>query len=441
MEETNTLRLCMVHGLRLPGELVCKKCGRKTVLSDLTTIKQLTERGKTVDKWENREQFLDWANEQYPGDTASVCSLEPKETFVNALRSGDKKKAETALGALLFYPQYEEYLPDVVRWWDEFNRDVTFFLSRCSYERVKPYLDFKRYNHNDQYSVKLFLPLFLEHYQQGKPLPCEKCGRETNNLFIKIKTEKNEGASVRKGSWVYTQMQYTGLAVPHAYCDACALKKANKIRAFKKLPDPEKIKAWMHYNLDIHVPNCGDAGDFRASMEMDTPGFNYEYLLTPAAAEKMMSNEVDKPAIAAMIRCAQEIKAKLDGADQPERREREDIQKKPDEQEPLPADPPVKAAEETERGDSAHREETATIIVHWYKEKMGLGSLPVTVNGVDVGEIRKGNLQVVYHTNVSSNVITMGVYKAKIDLSPGDTVEYFVAGNGIRKDRTILTRK
>ena len=82
----------------------------------------------------------------------------------------------------------------------------------------------------------------------------------------------------------------------------------------------------------------------------------------------------------------------------------------------------------------------ATITVHWFKEKMGLGSLPVYVNGVSAGVIKKGNLQVTYHTNVPFNIISMGVYKAEIDLSPGDTVEYFVAGNGIRHGRTILTK-
>ena len=356
-----------------------------------------------------------------------------KEEILSALRGGNRKKAEAAIGELLSCPQSscEEFLPDVIRWWEDCRRDVTLFLCRCPYESVRPYLDFKRYYHLDENSVKLFMPFFLEHYKERKPLPCEKCGRETNNLFMKIITEKNEGGSVRKGSWVYTQLQFTGHAVPHAYCDECALKKAKKMRAYKKLPDPEKIKAWMNFNLDINVPNCGDASDFRASMEMDTPGFNYEYLLTPAAVEKMMSNEVDRPAIAAMIQCAQEIKAGLDGTAPP---------KQPAGQEPSAAVPPVTAADETESAESAESAETATIIVHWFKEKMGLGSMPVTVNGVDAGTIRKGNLQVTYHTNQALNVITMGVYKAKIELSPGDTVEYFVAGNGIRKDRTIITR-
>jgi hypothetical protein len=71
---------------------------------------------------------------------------------------------------------------------------------------------------------------------------------------------------------------------------------------------------------------------------------------------------------------------------------------------------------------------------------MGAGSLDVTVNGVAAGIIKKDNLHVTYLTNVPFNVITMGIYKAEVELSPGDTVEYFVAGNGIRRDRTILTR-
>jgi hypothetical protein len=82
----------------------------------------------------------------------------------------------------------------------------------------------------------------------------------------------------------------------------------------------------------------------------------------------------------------------------------------------------------------------ATITVHWFKEKMGLGALPVYVNGVSAGVIKKDNLHVTYHTNVPFNIIFMGTYRAKIDLSPGDTVEYFVAGNGIRHERTILTK-
>lgn len=122
--------------------------------------------------------------------------------------------------------------------------------------------------------------------------------------------------------------------------------------------------------------------------------------------------------------------------------EQEKTQKKLAEQEAFSSMPPVKTVDETEStvrtGDSP---ETATIIVHWFKEKMGAGSMSVTVNGVDVGEIKKDNLQVTYHTNVPFNVITMGIYKTEIELSPGDTVEYFVAGNGIRHDRTIITRR
>jgi hypothetical protein len=94
----------------------------------------------------------------------------------------------------------------------------------------------------------------------------------------------------------------------------------------------------------------------------------------------------------------------------------------------------------SEPDNDNNKTEFATIIVHWYKEKMGLGSLPVYVNGVAAGVIRKNNLQVTYHTNVPFNIIVMGVYKAEINLSQGDTVEYFVAGNGIRNDRTILTK-
>jgi hypothetical protein len=83
---------------------------------------------------------------------------------------------------------------------------------------------------------------------------------------------------------------------------------------------------------------------------------------------------------------------------------------------------------------------SATIIVHWYKEKMGAGALHIAVNGIAVGSVKRDNLQVTYHTNVPFNVINIGIYKTEIELAPGDTVEYFAAGNGIRHDRTILTR-
>ena len=122
--------------------------------------------------------------------------------------------------------------------------------------------------------------------------------------------------------------------------------------------------------------------------------------------------------------------------------EQENTQKKLAEQETFSAMSPVQPDDEEKSADCAgENAETAKIIVHWYKEKMGMGSMPVTVNGVDAGTIQKNNLQVTYHTKVPFNVITMGIYKAEIDLSPGDTVEYFVAGNGIRQDRTIITHK
>ena len=122
--------------------------------------------------------------------------------------------------------------------------------------------------------------------------------------------------------------------------------------------------------------------------------------------------------------------------------EQEKVQKKLAEQEAFSSMPPVKADDEAKDTDRAGGStETATIIVHWFKEKMGEGSMPVTVNGVDAGTIKKNNLQVTYHTNVPFNVITMGIYKTEIELSPGDTVEYFVAGNGIRHNRTIITRR
>jgi hypothetical protein len=84
--------------------------------------------------------------------------------------------------------------------------------------------------------------------------------------------------------------------------------------------------------------------------------------------------------------------------------------------------------------------EYATIVVHHYKDKMGFGAIPVYVNGKEAGTIIKGTNQVTYYTNVPYNVINMGVYKTEVELSPGDTVEYYVAGNGIQNDRTKITK-
>ncbi|MCL2324799.1 MAG: hypothetical protein FWC48_04425 [Actinomycetia bacterium] len=83
----------------------------------------------------------------------------------------------------------------------------------------------------------------------------------------------------------------------------------------------------------------------------------------------------------------------------------------------------------------------ATITVNWFKEKMGAGSMPVVINGEAAGVIKKGSEQVVYRTNVPFNVVQMGIYRAEIELSPGDTVAYYIAGNGIRHDRTVITRR
>lgn len=120
--------------------------------------------------------------------------------------------------------------------------------------------------------------------------------------------------------------------------------------------------------------------------------------------------------------------------------EQKETQRKLDEQKTFDNVSPLKNAIQADitvtNEDNA---EHATIIVHWFKEKMGLGSMLVHVNGIEVGVIKKNNLQVTYHTNVPFNVIHIGIYKAEIKLSPGDTVEYFIAGNGIRHDRTILT--
>ena len=121
-------------------------------------------------------------------------------------------------------------------------------------------------------------------------------------------------------------------------------------------------------------------------------------------------------------------------------REQQEANRKLAEQSTFTNTPTEIAGNTSESAIADNQSEFATIIVHWFKEKMGLGALPVYINGVAAGVIKKGNLQVTYHTKVPFNVIAMGVYKTEIDLSPGDTVEYFVAGNGIRHDRTIITK-
>lgn len=294
MEEKKYVRFCPKHGPQGVDAPVCPKCGRETLLSDVTTT-QLKEWGSSQDEQEK----------QFPYRFYEACKTDLDKIIKN-LRSGKNGKVVDALKLLAWKPERDEYIEEVTKWQHGFRyavKDCSFFLYRCTYEKVRPYLDFKYYDCDDKYSVELFMPLFLEHYKQQKPLPCEKCGRETNNLFFKVKTTKNEGASVRKGSWVYTELHFTGHAIPHAYCDECALKKADKIKKLRGLSGAEKIKAWMNFNSDLNA--AGDTNAFLA--DLDTLGFGYDYLISLAA-----KNEACKGPLAAMIGCALELKKTLD---------------------------------------------------------------------------------------------------------------------------------
>jgi hypothetical protein len=107
---------------------------------------------------------------------------------------------------------------------------------------------------------------------------------------------------------------------------------------------------------------------------------------------------------------------------------------------PQAAPPPNVAAPLQVPASAPAQATTATIIVRWYKDKMGMGEMPVVVNGVPAGSLKKGSEQVAYQTNVPYNVIEIGVYKTEVELGPGDTVELVAAGNGIRHGQTRLTK-
>ena len=118
----------------------------------------------------------------------------------------------------------------------------------------------------------------------------------------------------------------------------------------------------------------------------------------------------------------------------------QETQRKLAEQKTFADTPPSEITGETVPED-ANPTGYATINVNFYKEKMGLGAVAVTVNGVYAGTVKKGNERVTYRTNVSFNLIYIGPFTAEVDLSEGDTVDYFFAGNGIRHERTVITRK
>jgi hypothetical protein len=88
----------------------------------------------------------------------------------------------------------------------------------------------------------------------------------------------------------------------------------------------------------------------------------------------------------------------------------------------------------------------ATIVVKFYKDKMGFGALPIRVNKKHIGTIEKGTTVVTYETNVPYNVVSCsdipGALNSinEITLSAGDKIEYVVAGNGFHNDKTVITK-
>jgi len=307
MEEIKYLHFCPKHG-RKDDEAVCPKCGRETILSDIT--------------WDEFRGYLQ-ADKDDPAYTYSYL-IEKSfkvglDKILTEFRTGKNGKVETALKLLVWRPERDDYIEEVTKWMHESRgkRSVAaaaacaLFLSRCSYEKVRLHLDFRDYNHDISDSVKLFMPFFLEHYKYGRPLYCEQCKKEAGNLFIKIHTEKKVLSAVRHVGYITQQLQYTGVAEPHAYCDECALKKANKQKRLKDLSDAEKIRGFMTTNQDLNIRTCNDT-NIGLIGDIDTGGFSYEYLVSPAAAEEMVKNEADRAVLAGMIECALGIKEDLE---------------------------------------------------------------------------------------------------------------------------------
>ena len=298
--EDEYLRFCQKHGPLNENSPTCPKCGRETILSDIT-----------------KGQYHNWMF--HPEDDVHLDALANGafklglDKILNDLRSGKWRKAKEALRYLAMRPEREAYIAEAAAWFDDVPSTVAFFFSRCSYEKVKPYLNFKYYQPDDKYSLQLFWPLFLEHYKHHAPLSCENCGQQTGNLFIKIRSEKEVLSAQRHSGYATQEVQYSGHAVPHVFCDACALKRADKRKALRALPEAERIRAWMNLNADLNVTRAGDdPGDFGYMREPSTTGFSYEYLITPAAVAEMALNEVDRPVLAAMIECASGVKGELD---------------------------------------------------------------------------------------------------------------------------------
>ena len=304
MEENRYLRFCPKHGNRGEEALTCSECGRETVLSDVTR----DEYGLWLFTDSEREKLFPYFIQK-----SLKVGL---DRILEDLRSGKKGKVEKAINLLTWQPEKEEYLSEVVPWWSVFKDQVTFYLNRCSYESVRPYLDFKRYKYNDRYSVELFMPFFLEHYKHGAALPCEKCGKDASHLFIKIISHKKVISAVRHVGYITEKLEYEGFAVPHAYCDECALKLANKEKKLKGLSDTEKIEGFMHLNSDANIRSAGDMGRMSAFGNLQTGGFNYEDLISPDVMERLnVTDPKDRAVVAGMMECAFDIKEKLDNMD------------------------------------------------------------------------------------------------------------------------------
>lgn len=304
MEENKFLRFCPKHGNKGETALTCPECGQETLLSDVT-----------------RDEYSLWLFTDSEREKVFPYLIQKSfkigiDRILADLRSGKKGKVEKAISLLTWWPEKEKYLPEVVPWWSTFKDRVTFYMSRCSYESVKPYLDFKLYNYYDRYSVELFMPFFLEHYKHAAALPCEKCGKETANLFIKVVSHKNVISTVRHVGYITQKLEYEGFAVPHAYCDECALKLANKEKILRDLSDSEKIQGFMHLNSDANIRSAGDMGRMSAFGNLQTAGFNYEDLVSPDVMERLnVTIPGDRAVIAGMMECAFEVKEKLDSTD------------------------------------------------------------------------------------------------------------------------------
>lgn len=305
MEENKFLRFCPKHGNQGEAALTCPECGQETVLSDVTR----DEYGEWLFSSDDREKL-------YPYFIQKAFKVGLDKILAD-LRSGKKGKVEKAVELLTWRPEKEDYISEVVPWWGvSAPKQITLFLSRCSYESVRPYLDFKHYDYFDKNSVKLFMPLFLERYKHSGTLPCEKCKKETSNLFIKIVSHKNVISTVRHVGYITEKLEYEGFAVPHAYCDECALKLANKEKKLRDLSDREKIEGFMHLNSDANIRSAGDMGRMSVFGNLQTDGFNYEDLVSPDVMERLnVTDPNDRAVIAGMMECAFDVKGKLDSTD------------------------------------------------------------------------------------------------------------------------------